>query len=134
MGPCHTKNTMIIGIQHGRLQENTTVVKHYGRVSETPCFPGGKLTGNFHKYQITTGDRRLLRRSIFSTAGSFGQKDAIHSLGSDLVSHTHICAIPHFAAYRAIIVRYPTTTSTKDICDTIATCIARYEKYRCWAS
>ena len=24
-----------------------------------------------------------------------------------LVSHKHICAIPHFATYRAIIVRYP---------------------------
>ena len=24
-----------------------------------------------------------------------------------LVSHRHICAIPHFATYRAIIVRYP---------------------------
>ena len=43
-------------------------------------------------------------------------------------------AIPHFATYRAIIVRYPTKTSTKKKCDTIATSIARYEKYRCWAS
>ena len=25
-------------------------------------------------------------------------------------------------------------TSTKEVCDTIATNIARYEKYRCWAS
>ena len=31
------------------------------------------------------------------------------------------CAIPH-------------KTSTKDFCDTIATSIARYAKYRCWAS
>ena len=30
-----------------------------------------------------------------------------------LVSHRRICAIPHFATYRAIIVRYPTKTSTK---------------------
>ena len=51
-----------------------------------------------------------------------------------LVSHRHICAIPHFATYRAIIVRYPTKTSTKYICDTIVASIARYEKYRCWAS
>ena len=51
-----------------------------------------------------------------------------------LVSHKHICAIPHFATYRAIIVRYPIKTSTKEFCDTIATSIARYEKYRCWAS
>ena len=54
-----------------------------------------------------------------------------------LVSHRHICAIPHFATYRVIIVRSPpppTKTSTKEFCDTIATSIARYEEYRCWAS
>ena len=51
-----------------------------------------------------------------------------------LVSHRHICAIPHFATYRAIIVRYPTKTSTEEFCDTIAASIARYEKYRYWAS
>ena len=51
-----------------------------------------------------------------------------------LVSHRHICAIPPFATYRAIIVRYPTKTSTKEFCDTIARSIARYEKYRCWFS
>ena len=52
-----------------------------------------------------------------------------------LVSHRHICAIPRFATYRAIIVRYPPKKkSTKELRDTIATSIARYEKYRCWAS
>ena len=51
-----------------------------------------------------------------------------------LILHRHIYAIPHFATYRAIIVRYPTKTSTKYFCDTIATSIARYEKYRYWAS
>ena len=51
-----------------------------------------------------------------------------------LILHRHICAIPQFATYRAIIVRYPRKTSTKTFCDTIATSIARYEKYRCWAS
>ena len=51
-----------------------------------------------------------------------------------LISHRHICAIPQFATYRAISVRYPIETSTKQFCDTIATRIARYEKYRCWAS
>ena len=45
-----------------------------------------------------------------------------------------MCAIPHFATYRAISVRYPIKTSTKEFCDTIAASIARYEKYRCWAS
>ena len=51
-----------------------------------------------------------------------------------LISHRHICAIPHFATYRVIIVRYPIKTSTKKFCRTIATSIVRYEKYRCWAS
>ena len=31
-------------------------------------------------------------------------------------------------------MRYPIKTNTKKFCDTIATSIARYEKYRCWAS
>ena len=31
-------------------------------------------------------------------------------------------------------MRYPTKTSTKEFCDTIATSIVRYEKYRYWAS
>ena len=51
-----------------------------------------------------------------------------------LVSHRHICAIPHFATYRVIAVRYPTKTSMEEFCDTIAASIARYQKYRCWAS
>ena len=44
-----------------------------------------------------------------------------------LVSHRHICAIPYFAMYRASI-----KTSTREFCDSIATSIARYDKYRCW--
>ena len=53
-----------------------------------------------------------------------------------LILHRHISAIPHFATYRTIIVRYliKKKTSTKSFCDTIATSIVRYEKYRCWAS
>ena len=39
-----------------------------------------------------------------------------------LVSHRHICAIPHFATYRAIIVRYPMKTSTK--------MVVRYYRYK----
>ena len=31
-------------------------------------------------------------------------------------------------------MRYPTKTGTKEFCDTIAASIARYEKYRYWAS
>ena len=53
-----------------------------------------------------------------------------------LLSFTQVCAIPHVATNRAIIVRYPIETSTKLFlfCDAIAASIARYEKYRCWAS
>ena len=51
-----------------------------------------------------------------------------------LVSRRRICAIPQFATCRAIIVRYPTKTSTGWFCDTFATSIVRYEEYRCWAS
>ena len=51
-----------------------------------------------------------------------------------LVSHRRIYAIPHFATYRAIIVRYPTKASTKEFFDTIAASIAWSENYRCWAS
>ena len=50
------------------------------------------------------------------------------------ISHWYISAIPHFATHRAIIVRYPIKTSTKEFCNMIATSMARYEKYRCWAS
>ena len=31
-------------------------------------------------------------------------------------------------------MRYPIKTSAKDLCNTFATRILRYEKYRCWAS
>ena len=39
-GPCHIKNTTVILIHYSGGKNNTTVAKHYGRVSETPCFPG----------------------------------------------------------------------------------------------
>ena len=48
-------------------------------------------------------------------------------------TQAHLCHNP-FALYRAIIVQCPIKASTKEFCDTIATNIARYEKYRCWAS
>ena len=43
------------------------VEEHYGRVSETPCFPG-ENSQEISYY----GESTLLRHSIFSTAGSFG--------------------------------------------------------------
>ena len=47
-GPSHTKNTTIIVIHYG------VVFKYYGGVSETPCFPEGKFTGNLQKSRIAT--------------------------------------------------------------------------------
>ena len=44
------------------------VVKHYGRDSETPCFPGENSPQIVNQY----GERELIRRSVFNTAGSFG--------------------------------------------------------------
>ena len=44
------------------------------------------------------------------------------SLPWHLVSHRHICAIPHFATYGALdIVQCPIKSSTEESCDTIAT-------------
>ena len=65
-------------------QKNTTVVKQYGSVSETPCFPG-----EIHRRKSPCKHSELLRRScelircsIFNTAGSFGfgrgQKQGFH--------------------------------------------------------
>ena len=46
---------MVIVIHYGGRQNATTVVaKRYGRVSETPCFPGGIPTGNLHKKRNAT--------------------------------------------------------------------------------
>ena len=55
------------------MAKNTTVVKHYGRVSETPCFPGEKSQGITTDSENYCGDRELIRCSIFNTTGSFGQ-------------------------------------------------------------
>ena len=40
-GPCHIKNTTVILIHYGGGKK----IRRYGRVSETPCFPGGKSQG-----------------------------------------------------------------------------------------
>ena len=45
-------------------------------------------------------------------------------------THLYIRVISHFTTYRVIFMRYPIPS----FCDTIARNIARYEKYRCWAS
>ena len=51
-----------------------------------------------------------------------------------LVSNRHISAIPHFATYRAIIVRYPTQTSTNGFSIPSLQVSRDVKKYRCWAS
>ena len=51
--------------------------------------------------------------------------------------HRHISAIPRFATYPAILVRYPPPppgSKHEKCCDTIAESIANYEKHRYWAS
>ena len=40
----------------------------------------------------------------------------------------------HVATYRPIIARHPQKNKYEHICDTIATSIARYDRYHCWAS
>ena len=51
--PVILKNTMVIVIHYSVVANTTTVAKHCGRVSETPCFfLGGRgkfTTGNLHK-------------------------------------------------------------------------------------
>ena len=76
--------------------------------------------------------RYPLSRDTFSAMAASPQQGAMPPWC--LLLHRHISAIPHFATYRAILVRYPRKTSTKTFCDTIAESIARYEKYRYWAS
>ena len=48
-------------------------------------------------------------------------------------THAHLCDTP-FCNVSRDNVRYHMKTSTKQFCDTIATSVARYEKYRYWAS
>ena len=46
-------------------------VKHYGRVCETPCFPG-EIHRKSPQIVNYNGDRKLLRRIFFCTAGPLG--------------------------------------------------------------
>ena len=48
-GHATQRTTTVILIQYSGGKKNTTVVKHYGRVSETPCFPGEKSPGDLHR-------------------------------------------------------------------------------------
>ena len=91
---------------------------------------GSKLSGPISRdTSILSLRYPILRDTVFSTPPKRCDTPPWH-----LVSHRHISAIPHFATYRAIVVRYSIKTSTKQFCDTIATSTARYEKYHCLAS
>ena len=70
-GPCHIK--LYYGHINSRRwwQKKTTVVKQYGRVSETPCFLG-KSHRRSPQLVNYYGDSKSIRRSFFNTAGSFG--------------------------------------------------------------
>ena len=92
-----------------------------------------ELSGPISRDVAIVSLRYPLSRDTFSAIPANPQQGAIPPLWC-LVFHRDISAIPHFAAYCAIFVRYPRKTSTKEFCDTIAESIARYEKYRCWAS
>ena len=94
------------------------------RVGKIACRKGQKIGGSLISLPLAL---RVLRQ--VSTPPKWYDTPPWY-----LVSHKHICAIPNSATYRAIIVRYPKKTSTEEFCDTIARSIARYEKYRCWAS
>ena len=57
-------------------------LKHYGKVSETPCLPGEssqKISTNSELLR----DSKLVRRSFFSTAGSFGNKGTDSQIACD---------------------------------------------------
>ena len=77
--------------------------------------------------------RNPLSRDTSSAIAALPQEGAIPPLGAFFYTDIEV-RYPHFATYRAILVRYPRKTSTKTFCDTIAQSIARYEKYRYWAS
>ena len=61
-------------------QNTTTVVKHPGRVPKTPSFPE-TIHRKSPQIAYYYGDSQILRRSIFSTAGSF--EDSIKIRGRD---------------------------------------------------
>ena len=68
--------------------------------------PGKGLSGPISRDTAILSLRYPMSRDTFSGRLALPRNGAIPPLGY-LVSHRHICAIPHFATYRAIVVRYP---------------------------
>ena len=89
----------------------------------------GGPTGPISRDVAMLSLRCPIPRDTFSRSLAAPQSGAIPLSPWCLVSHRHICAIPHCATYRAIIVRYP-IKKNKQFADTLATSIARCEKYR----
>ena len=88
------------------------------------CAPNKNLSGPISRDTAILSLRYPISRDTFLGRLALPQNGAIPPSWY-LILHRHICAIPHFATYRAIIVRYPVKTSMKELCDTIATSIAR---------
>ena len=68
--------------------------------------------------------RAILRYYCYDTRDTFSGRLAL----------PHNGAIPPFTTILSIIVRYPTKTSKNELWDAIVASIARYAKYRYWAS
>ena len=92
-------------------------------------FSGPKFPPRF----LVAPYRAILRYPISRDTFSGTQNGAIPPHLVLNFTQTHLCDTPFYNSSRDRCAT-PHKTSTKRVCDTIATSIARYEKYRCWAS
>ena len=76
--------------------------------------------------------RYPISRDTFSGRLALPQNGAIPPLVLSF-TQAHLCDTP-FCNISRDNCAIPHKTSTKELCDTIAASLARYEKYRCWAS
>ena len=77
-----------------------------------------------------------ISRRTFSVGLAHSQRGAITPLWYfHLHGHIHVIPPPPFCNISRDSCAIPTLTkiSTKELCDPIATSVAQYEKYRCWA-
>ena len=103
------------------LDEKGNLPGHRPGVPGTPCHPVG-----FQKLYVIFSSLLLMTHPWLRIVNKLGTKSQPNEEVLGRISNLATC--------RTRIVRYPIRTSTKDFCDTIATSITRYEKYRCWAS
>ena len=82
--------------------------------------------------------RGTVPKGSATQSGSFPKKEGNRRVwktpGLASLKQTHLCDTPCCNVSCDNCAISPIKTSTKYFCDTIATSIARYEKYRCWAS